>query len=107
MKYTEKDLVEFGNQLLSEKREVLHEGSMHGVTDADLENFKDAKIEVELNTQDLRNLIKGCEPSYSVFENELLIKAGYSYSNQSGRGVWNNLNDLTNEELWELYKICK
>lgn len=43
MTYTEKDLVNFGNQLLSEKREVLHEGNLHSVTDADLERFKEGR----------------------------------------------------------------
>lgn len=43
MNYTEKELVEFGNYVLSEERKtsIEHEQNLNQVTDADLANFKD------------------------------------------------------------------
>lgn len=45
MKYSEKDLVAFGNFLLSDERKnnIVHVDNLNKVTDADLSNFKDSK----------------------------------------------------------------
>lgn len=53
--FTEKDLVEFGNQLLSKERDVLHEINLHQVTDADLEKFKEGREISKQTTEDKLN----------------------------------------------------
>jgi len=62
---------------------------------------------VDLDREDLKYLIKGCEPSYSVFNEPLLLKAGHRYYEQHDRTSWYYLDDLTDQELYHLYKICK
>lgn len=64
-------------------------------------------MKVELNTKDLQTLIKGSSPSYSDFNNALVKKAGHSYSDQYGWTTWSSLNKLSDQELWNLYQICK
>jgi hypothetical protein len=64
-------------------------------------------MKIEVDRKDLKALVKGVVPSYSEFNNELVIKAGHSYSDQYGKTDWNNLNDLTDDELYSLYLICK
>lgn len=61
---------------------------------------------VYLRRKDLEALVKGSCPSYSQFDNPLVKKAGHSYSDQYGRTNWNCLNNLTEEELYQLYQIC-
>lgn len=43
MNYTEKDLVQWGNYLLSKerKKKIVHKDNLDKVTDADLANWKD------------------------------------------------------------------
>lgn len=55
----------------------------------------------------LESLVKGSEPSYEAFENTLVTKAGHDYSDQYGRTSWRSLEKLTNEELYELYLVCR
>lgn len=62
---------------------------------------------VDLDREDLETLIKGSCPNYSVFNNELVLRAGHSYSDAYGRTSWDNLSSLNEEELYMLYKICK
>ena len=57
--------------------------------------------------EDLKALIKGKGVYYSQFNNALVKKAGHFYSDQYGRTSWNSINILSNEELAELYVICK
>ncbi len=64
-------------------------------------------MNIELDREDLEALVKGSSPAYSVFENPLLKKAGHSYSDQYGRTSWSSLSKLSDEELYQLYKICK
>lgn len=64
-------------------------------------------MNIDLTRDDLRNLVKGCSVNYSGFDHPLVIRAGHSYSDQYGRTTWGSLNDLTDEELLELYKVCK
>lgn len=64
-------------------------------------------VTAELDRIDLENLVKGVQPDYSVFDRLLLIKAGFSYSDQYGCVTWNNLERLTEKELFDLYVICK
>jgi len=64
-------------------------------------------IKVELDRKDLESLVKGISLNYSQFDNELVKKAGHSYSDQYGRTSWDSLSELSEEELFQLYTICK
>lgn len=61
---------------------------------------------VDLKREDLEALVIGTDVNYSEFFNPLLIKAGHEYGEQYGSS-WDNLSDLTDKELYELYIICK
>lgn len=67
--FTEKDLVDFGNQLLSKDREVKHEINKYQVTDADVYKFREnVKIPLDLKTDENKkrflNLEKQIELQY-------------------------------------------
>lgn len=62
---------------------------------------------ITLEKEDLISLVKGNSPYYSEFNNPLILKAGHSYSDQYGKTSWSNLNNLSKDELYELYLICK
>lgn len=62
---------------------------------------------LELNRNVLLSLVKGSQPYYSAFNNELVIKAGYCYSDQYGTTTWSNLGNLTDEELYQLHIVCQ
>lgn len=64
-------------------------------------------MNVELITKDLQNLVKGVSPHYSQFDNPLVKKAGHEYSDQYGITYWYKLDSLSDQELWDLYHICK
>lgn len=64
-------------------------------------------MKVELERKDLEALVKGEELHYNEFENPLVKKAGHRYSDQYGRADWSSLENLTDEELYKLYEICK
>ena len=64
-------------------------------------------MKVELNRKDLEALVMGGYPNYSEFDNPLVKKAGHSYSDQYGRTSWDNLDGLTDEELYQLHLICR
>lgn len=64
-------------------------------------------MNLDLDKEDLVCLVRGSSPSYSVFDHQLLKKAGHFYSDQYARTSWNELHTLTEEELYELYILCK
>lgn len=64
-------------------------------------------MKIELDRKALETLVKGSQPDYNEFENPLVKKAGHSYSDQYGRTSWGSLENLTDEELYKLYEICK
>ena len=64
-------------------------------------------MKVELDRDALETLVKGSQPYYNEFENELVKKAGHFYNDQYGKTNWYKLKDLTDEELYELYEICR
>ena len=64
-------------------------------------------MKVELERKDLEALVKGKPPYYNQFNNPLVIKAGHRYSDQYGRTNWDSLSELTDEEMYKLYVICK
>lgn len=64
-------------------------------------------MNVELDRNDLEALVNGTIPAFKDFDNPLIRKAGHSYSDQYGRTSWNRLDELTDNELWQVYNICK
>lgn len=62
---------------------------------------------VDLDRHGLERLVRGCSPNYDEFDNPLIKKAGHRYSDQYGRTSWDKIDDLTDEELYEVYLICK
>jgi len=66
---------------------------------------------VELDRKDLENLLKATYPTYNQFDNqfdnELVKKAGHEYSDAYGKTYWTKLGLLTDDELQQLYKLCK
>lgn len=62
---------------------------------------------VDLDRYDLERLVKSICIDYLDFGHELVLKAGHSYSEPYGRTYWDNLEKLTDEELFELYKLTK
>lgn len=63
-------------------------------------------IDRKLTKDDLVSLIKGISPPYSLFKHPIIEK--YS-SYIGGQRTWNYQleYDLNEDELWELYKICR
>lgn len=62
---------------------------------------------VELNKRDFTNLLKGTTPHVSIFGNTFLSEYGKWDGGILGKWVWSHkLTDLTEEELYELYKLC-
>jgi len=62
---------------------------------------------LELDRKDLETLVKGSGINYKDFDNDLVLKAGHSYSDQYGRTSWDSLGKLTDDELYKLYLVCK
>jgi hypothetical protein len=64
-------------------------------------------MKIELDRRGLEILVNGSRPYYNEFENTLVKKAGHDYSNQYGTTSWRSLNNLTDDELYQLYLICR
>jgi len=64
-------------------------------------------MKIELDRKGLKTLASGSQPYYNEFDNPLVIKAGHDYSDQYGKTTWRKLDELTGDELYELYKICR
>ena len=62
---------------------------------------------VELDRKHLVHLVKGCGPHYREFNNPLVKKAGHSFSDSTDNTSWSKLHELTDEELYQLYLICR
>jgi hypothetical protein len=65
------------------------------------------KMKIELDRKGLEILVNGSQPYYNEFANPLVKKAGHDYSDQYGRISWQSLNKLTDDELYQLYLICR
>jgi len=65
-------------------------------------------MNVDLEKEDLINLVNGVSPSYDLFEITIVKKCG-RYSGSYGTWDWihSELKQLSEEELFELYNICK
>ena len=64
-------------------------------------------MNVNLDRKGLETLVYGSGPYYNEFNNPLLKKAGHQYSDQYCRTSWNSLGKLTDDELYQLYLICR
>ena len=64
-------------------------------------------MNIELDRKGLEILVKGSRPYYDEFNNPLIIKAGHEYSDQYARTSWGSLSSLTDEELYQVYLICR
>jgi hypothetical protein len=64
-------------------------------------------MKVELSREDLKALVRGNGPYYSAFNHPLVKKAGHRFAEQYSRTSWDSLDKLTDQELLDLYKICK
>lgn len=64
-------------------------------------------MKIELDRKVLEILVKGSQPYYNEFDNQLVKKAGHDYSDKYGRTSWQNLDALTDDELYEVYLICR
>ncbi|MFA5409375.1 MAG: hypothetical protein WC343_11445 [Bacilli bacterium] len=64
-------------------------------------------MKVELEKKDLIALVNGTSPYYNAFEIPLVKENGYYMAGHVEKWCWNSLKELTEEELWELYNICK
>ncbi len=64
-------------------------------------------MNIELDKEGLKILVRGCNPNYSAMDHPLVKKAGHFYSDQYGQTNWYKLEDLTENELHEVYLICR
>lgn len=63
---------------------------------------------IDLDTSDLVCLVNGSTPNYDVMSNPLVKKAGTYIGGMADRWCWHgNLGSLQDEDLLELYLICK
>ena len=66
-------------------------------------------IKLKVDKGDLITLVNGKAPNYSVFEEPLVKKCGSYVGGLDDRWIWSfeALKNLSEEELIELYTICK
>jgi hypothetical protein len=64
-------------------------------------------MKIELDRKGLETLVAGSELNYNEFKNPLVKKAGHDYCDQYGRTRWYSLDKLTDDELYQLYIICR
>lgn len=64
-------------------------------------------MKIELDRKGLETLVNGSQPYYGEFENTLVKKGGFDYSDRYGKTSWCSLNNLTDDELYQLYIICR
>jgi hypothetical protein len=64
-------------------------------------------VNIGLDRKGLETLVKGSSPYYTAFSNDLVKRGGHYYSDQYGKTTWNTLGSLTNDELYQLYVICR
>lgn len=62
---------------------------------------------VELSKADLANLVKGSTPNYDVMVHPLVNNNGRYIGGFHDKWDWSLKSDMTEEQLWELYNLCK
>jgi hypothetical protein len=63
-------------------------------------------MKIELDRIGLETLAKGWMPNYHLWEHPLVLKAGSCYI-VNGTSCFEELHKLTDEELYELYVLCR
>ena len=64
-------------------------------------------MQVNLDRQDLLNLVESSPPSYAQQRTDEMLELG-RYSQAFDRWIWSDeLKEMNDEELFELYKLCK
>lgn len=65
-------------------------------------------MKLDLDKKGLICLVKGNEPSYNLFDNELIKKCG-TYNGSYGTWHWETyeLLKLTDAELYSIYILCR
>ena len=66
-------------------------------------------MKVDLTKKDLISLIKGTNPHYNVMDNNLVKLCGRYIGGFRDEWKWNcSFNDdLTEDQLWNLYVLCR
>ena len=59
-----------------------------------------------LTHRDLMNLVRGTSPSFEAMDYPL-VKSHFEYCDHPQRQWWNNLEKLSEAELWTLYLVCE
>jgi hypothetical protein len=62
---------------------------------------------VQLDRKDLTALVKGTQPNYDLFSHPLVKGSGDYCGGFVDKWSWTNLSHLTDDQLWELYNLCK
>lgn len=64
---------------------------------------------MDLDREDLKALVRGTSPNFSVMDNPKVKKHGSWVGGFHDRWDWNfsSIEDASEDELIELYKICK
>ncbi len=63
---------------------------------------------VNLDKSDLRSLVMGTSPSFSIMEQETVKQCGRWVGGHVDRWDWHGgLELLTEHELWDLYCVCR
>lgn len=65
-------------------------------------------VEAVLDREDLKTLIFGSTPTFEVLQHSFIADKGI-YDNDFEIWQWNvdTLDKCTDEELWEIYSMCK
>jgi hypothetical protein len=73
------------------------------------QNFGGVKMLVFLGKNDLVCLVMGTSPSYEVMSDTMVKENGTYCGGFKDEWQWDKykLEKLTEEELWQLYNICK
>lgn len=66
-------------------------------------------MKIDLNRDDLINLANSISPHHSVMDDERIMKNGSFKGTHGDRWEWkyNAFLDLSEEEIWSIYQICK
>lgn len=66
-------------------------------------------MHLELDKDDLVSLVKGTSPYYTAMDHPLIQRYGHHSGGHLDSWTWvtNSLRGCTEEQLLEIYKICK
>ena len=71
--------------------------------------YNQDEMTIDATKQDLTSMVLGMPPNYSVMEHELVKPHGRWIGGHVDEWSWdgNSLDELTEEQLWDLYRICR